>query len=171
MTLNPAQDKFVLKRQLTPSPGFAKTTPYLPCAGTHFRSAYRRIPGFESALSSGNAYSLNRRAVIRNWEPVIYILQQNKFIMISNGKILKYPNKIERINIPLGSSGLDRSHRLIRIEKEKELLFLKICAQIKFNEYKKDRSDNQRESRRLIRQNKISNTRTNWPADYTWTKK
>ena len=47
------------------------------------------------------------------------------------------------------------------IEKEKELLFLKICAQIKFNEYKKDRSDNQRESRRLIRQNKISNTRTN----------
>ena len=37
MTLNPAQDKFVLKRQLTPSPGFAKTAPYLPSAGTHFR--------------------------------------------------------------------------------------------------------------------------------------
>ena len=37
MTLNPAQDKFVIKRQLKPSPGFAKTTPYLPCAGTHSR--------------------------------------------------------------------------------------------------------------------------------------
>jgi len=40
MTLNPAQDKLVLERQLTPSPGFAKTTPYLPCAGTHFRLKY-----------------------------------------------------------------------------------------------------------------------------------
>jgi len=80
--------------------------------------------------------------------------------MISNVKMLKTHNNIERINIPVGSSGLNRSHRLIRIEKEKELIFLKICAQIKFNEYKKDRSDNQRESRRLLRQNKICNTLT-----------
>ena len=40
MTLNPAQDKFVLKRQLTPSPGFAKTAPWWLAAWTTFRLKY-----------------------------------------------------------------------------------------------------------------------------------
>ena len=66
MTLNPAQDKFVLKRQLTPSPGFAKTTPYLPCTVTSYRPAYRRVPGSVPGAASGNAYYHNRRAVVRN---------------------------------------------------------------------------------------------------------
>jgi len=77
MTLNPAQDKFVLKRQLTPSPGFAKTTPYPPCTVTHSRPAYRRVPGSVPGAASGNAYSLNRRAVSGNSMPRICLIYIN----------------------------------------------------------------------------------------------
>jgi hypothetical protein len=80
--------------------------------------------------------------------------------MISDVKIQRQSSKIERINIPSGSSGLTRSHRLIRIEKEKEQLFIKICTQIRLNDYKKNRSNNQRDLRRLKRQIKSRTTQT-----------
>jgi hypothetical protein len=71
--------------------------------------------------------------------------------MNSEIRLIQNTNRIERIDIPKGSSGLARSHRLIRIEREKEQLFFQICNQIKFKEYKETRSDNQREQRRLKR--------------------
>ena len=63
-------------------------------------------------------------------------------------------SKFEKIYIPLGSAGLARSHRHIRIEREKELIFMKLCYKIRFDDFKKTRSDNQREFRILKRQNK-----------------
>jgi hypothetical protein len=60
----------------------------------------------------------------------------------------------DKTYIPDTSSGLARSHRLIRIEREKELIFMKLCARIKLDDFKKTRSENQREFRKLRRQNK-----------------
>ena len=62
--------------------------------------------------------------------------------------------KFEKIYISDNSSGLARSHRYIRIEKEKEQIFLKLCEKIKLDDIKKTRSDNQREHRKIKRQNK-----------------
>jgi hypothetical protein len=71
--------------------------------------------------------------------------------MNSEIRIIQNTTKIDRIDIPKGSSGLARSHRLIRIEREKEQLFFHLCNQIKFKEYKEIRSKNQKELRRLKR--------------------
>jgi len=57
----------------------------------------------------------------------------------------------EKIFIPASFAKLTRSHKLIRIEKEKEILFMKICSQIHLDDFKKSRSDRQREERRLKR--------------------
>ena len=69
-------------------------------------------------------------------------------------------SKYERIYIPASSAGLARSHRLIRIEKEKEILFMKLCSQIRFDDFKQKRSGRQREERRLKRLNKYCDTIT-----------
>ena len=60
-------------------------------------------------------------------------------------------SKFEKIFIPDSSAGLARSHKVIRIEREKEIQFLKLCCQIKLDDSKKIRSENQREERRLKR--------------------
>jgi hypothetical protein len=61
--------------------------------------------------------------------------------------------RFEEIFIPVNSAGLARSHRIIRIEREKEIQFMKLCCQIRLDDFKKDRSDNQREQRKLKRVN------------------
>jgi len=66
----------------------------------------------------------------------------------------------EKIFIPASSAGLARSHRLIRIEKEKEILFIKLCSQIRFDDFKQKRSEHQREERKLKRINKYCDTTT-----------
>ena len=59
----------------------------------------------------------------------------------------------EKIFIPVSFAKLARTHKLIRIEKEKEILFMKICSQIHLDDLKKSRSDRQREERKLKRVN------------------
>jgi len=59
----------------------------------------------------------------------------------------------EKIFIPASFAKLTRSHKLIRIEKEKEILFMKICSQIHLDDFKKNRADHQREERKLKRVN------------------
>ena len=59
----------------------------------------------------------------------------------------------EKTYIPASSAGLARSHRIIRIENGKEIQFMKICSQIRLNDFKTKRSDNQRVERRLKRLN------------------
>jgi hypothetical protein len=60
-------------------------------------------------------------------------------------------SRIDRIFIPACSAKLTRTHKLIRIEKEKEIIFMKICSQIHLDDFKKNRSKCQREERRLKR--------------------
>lgn len=43
---------------------------------------------------------------------------------------------------------------MIRIEREKEIQFLKLCSQIRIKDIKKDRADNQRDQRKLKREKK-----------------
>jgi hypothetical protein len=62
-------------------------------------------------------------------------------------------SKFEEIYIPVSFAGLARTHKIIRIEHEKELQFMKICSQIKFDDFREKRSENQREERRLKRLN------------------
>jgi len=57
----------------------------------------------------------------------------------------------DKIFIPTVSAKLVRSHKLIRIEKEKEILFMKICSRIKLDDFKKKRACNQKEERKLKR--------------------
>ena len=59
--------------------------------------------------------------------------------------------KFEKIFIATSSAGLARTHKLIRIENGKEIQFMKLCSQIRFDDCKKTRSDNQREERKLKR--------------------
>ena len=60
-------------------------------------------------------------------------------------------SKFEKIFIPDSCAGLARSHKVIRIEREKEVQFMKLCCQIRLNDSNKIRSENQREERRLKR--------------------
>lgn len=62
-------------------------------------------------------------------------------------------SKFEEIYIPASFAGLARTHRIIRIEHQKELQFMKICSQIRLYDFREKRSDNQREERRLKRRN------------------
>jgi hypothetical protein len=61
--------------------------------------------------------------------------------------------RFEKSFIPVGSAGLARTHKIIRIERPKHTQFMKLCCQIRLDDFKKDRSDNQREERRLKRAN------------------
>jgi hypothetical protein len=60
-------------------------------------------------------------------------------------------SKSDNIELPSNFPGLARSHRLIMIEKSKEIQFMKLCAQIHLDEFKKDRADLQRSDRRAKR--------------------
>ena len=52
-------------------------------------------------------------------------------------------------------SGLARTHRLILIERNKEIQFLKLCEQIRINDLKRLRADRQRDDRKEKRLKKI----------------
>jgi hypothetical protein len=65
-------------------------------------------------------------------------------------------SKFDEIFIPTSPAGLARTHRIIRIEREKEIQFMKLCCQIRLDDSKKVRSDNQREQRKLKRVQKYS---------------
>ena len=58
---------------------------------------------------------------------------------------------LEKTFIQVSSAKLARTHKLIRIEKEKEIIFMKICSQIHLDDFKKNRSNHQREERKLKR--------------------
>ena len=52
--------------------------------------------------------------------------------------------KVESFGSP---AGLARTHKLIRAERDLEIQFNKVSSQIKLNEYRHTRSENQREER------------------------
>ena len=57
----------------------------------------------------------------------------------------------DKILIPASSAGLARTHKIIRVERVKEIQFMKICCQIRLDHSKIIRADNQREQRKLKR--------------------
>ena len=48
-------------------------------------------------------------------------------------------------------AGIAKSHRMIRIQKDKEIQFLKLCAMIELDNSKATRSINQRDDRKAKR--------------------
>lgn len=73
---------------------------------------------------------------------------------LNNRPIIKsHFSTFENTYIPASSAGLARSHKIIRIENEKEIQFMKICSQMRLDDFKTKRSENQREERRLKRLN------------------
>jgi hypothetical protein len=72
--------------------------------------------------------------------------------MKSASTLRKFPSGFEKTFIPDSSAALARAHRIIRIEHEKEILFMSICSQIHLNEFRKNRSERQRVNRRLKRE-------------------
>ena len=64
----------------------------------------------------------------------------------------------EKRGNPPDLSDTARTHKMIRIEKEEEIILMKLCSQIHFDDFKKKRSDLQREERRLKRVNKYNST-------------
>ena len=59
--------------------------------------------------------------------------------------------KFEETFIPDGSARLSRTHMIIRIEKGREIQFMKLCSQIRLDDTKQIRGDSQREERKLKR--------------------
>jgi hypothetical protein len=76
--------------------------------------------------------------------------------MILKSVLRKIPSSFERTFISDSSAALARSHRLIRVEQGKEIVFMCICSQIHLDSFKKYRSEKQRENRRQKREkNKV----------------
>ena len=74
---------------------------------------------------------------------------------MNNGLSRKNSDKdFNKIHISASSAGLARSHRIIRTEHAKEILFMKFCSQIHLEDFKQRRSKQQREERRNKRVNK-----------------
>jgi hypothetical protein len=72
---------------------------------------------------------------------------------VSSKTILrKIPLNFERTFVSNSSAALARSHRLIRVEQEKESVFMCISSQIHLDDVKKYRSEKQREDRRQKRE-------------------
>jgi hypothetical protein len=65
----------------------------------------------------------------------------------NNSHIKKLASKPDKIEFPKSLSGLARSHRLIMIEKHKEIQFMILCEQIHLDDLKKHRADRQRNQR------------------------
>ena len=68
--------------------------------------------------------------------------------MTNRTRIIKLDSKPVKSELPSIPPGLAKTHRLIRIEKHKEIQFMMLCAQIRLDDSKKHRADCQRDKRR-----------------------
>jgi hypothetical protein len=68
--------------------------------------------------------------------------------MNNRPRIKNISSKTEVIELPTRLSGLAKTHRLIMIERHKEIQFMMLCAQIRVDDFKKQRADRQRDERR-----------------------
>ena len=75
--------------------------------------------------------------------------------MTNRHRIINLANKSERVELPRRLSGLAKTHRLIMIEKHKEIQFMMLCAQIRVDDFKKHRADCQRDQRREKRHKNV----------------
>ena len=68
--------------------------------------------------------------------------------MTNRPRIKNLASKPAKIELPSRLSGLAKTHRLIMIQKHKELQFMALCAQIRIDDFKMHRSVCQRDTRR-----------------------
>ena len=68
--------------------------------------------------------------------------------MTNRPRIKEISSKPAKIELPVRLAGLAKTHKLIMIQKQKELQFMALCAQIRLDDFKKHRSDCQRDIRR-----------------------
>ncbi len=68
----------------------------------------------------------------------------------------RFHSKTEKVELPTRLSGLIKTHRLIMIEKQKEIQFMILCDQIRRDDFKKERAESQREVRREKRLKKCT---------------
>ena len=76
--------------------------------------------------------------------------------MTSRPQIKRLASKPEKIELPTRLSGLAKTHRLIMIEKHKEIQFMMLCAQIRLDDFKNHRADCQRDERREKRRKNVT---------------
>jgi hypothetical protein len=57
-----------------------------------------------------------------------------------------------KLETPKNIAGLARTHKIIRADKAKELQFIKLCSQIRLDEYRQERGEKQRNERKEKRQ-------------------
>jgi hypothetical protein len=70
----------------------------------------------------------------------------------------RHKSGYEKIFVTCSAAGLARSHKIIRTEKAIEIQFMRLCSQIHLDDYKKQRSDKQREDRKQKRSEKYRMT-------------
>ena len=78
--------------------------------------------------------------------------------MVNRPHFKSLASKAEKVELPTRLAGLAKTHRLIMIEKHKEIQFMMLCAQIRVDDFKKHRADCQRDER-------IEKRRKNIPVD------
>ena len=76
--------------------------------------------------------------------------------MTNRPRTIKLASKLEKVELPIRLSGLAKTHRLIMIEKHKEIQFMMLCAQIRLDDFKKHRADCQRDDRREKRRKNVT---------------
>jgi hypothetical protein len=75
--------------------------------------------------------------------------------MTNRPRIKNLDSKPEKIELPARLSGLAKTHRLIMIEKHKEIQFMILCAQIRVDDFKKHRAECQRDERKEKRRKNV----------------
>jgi hypothetical protein len=70
----------------------------------------------------------------------------------------KHNLEYQKMFVTSSLAGLARSHKIIRAEKGLEVQFIILCSQIRLDDFKRSRSDRQREERRLMRLSKYCTT-------------
>ena len=76
--------------------------------------------------------------------------------MTTRPRIKTLVSKPEKIELPKRLSGLARTHRLIMVERHKEIQFMILCDQIRLDDFKKHRADRQRDKRRDKRHKNVT---------------
>ena len=75
--------------------------------------------------------------------------------MTNRTRIIKLYSKPVKSELPSVPPGLAKTHRLIMIEKHKEIQFMILCAQIRVDDFKKHRAECQRDERKEKRRKNV----------------
>ena len=75
--------------------------------------------------------------------------------MVNRPHFKSLASKPEKVELPKRLAGLAKTHRLIMIEKHKEIQFMILCAQIRVDDFKKHRAECQRDERKQKRRKNV----------------